>query len=50
MPDIVVILWLPAAIALMAVTWVLALGALGGTHSVAEERVPSRTPGRSEEV
>ncbi len=28
MPDILVILWLPAAIAFMAVTYVLTLGAL----------------------
>jgi hypothetical protein len=29
MPDIVMILWLPAAIAFMAVTWVLTLSAVG---------------------
>jgi hypothetical protein len=50
MPAIVLILWLPTAIALMAVTWVLTLGALSGTQAVAEERVPVTVRGRADEV
>ncbi len=36
MPEVVMILWLPVAIALMAVTWVLTVGAIGRPVSVEE--------------
>jgi hypothetical protein len=44
--DLVLILWLPVTISVMAVTWVLALGALGRVRSATDEspagsRVPS---------
>ncbi len=29
MPEVVMILWLPVAIAFMAVTWVVTVGAIG---------------------
>jgi hypothetical protein len=35
--DLVLILWLPVTIAIMAVTWVLTLGALGQIQPAAEE-------------
>jgi len=35
MPDFVLILWLPVTIAIMAVTWVFTLGAVGRAQASA---------------
>jgi hypothetical protein len=35
--DLVLILWLPITIAVMSVTWVLTLGALGAVQPTADE-------------
>lgn len=48
MPDIVLILWLPAAIAFMAVAWVLALGAIGRPQEIGEEALRLGTATREE--
>jgi len=38
MPDVIYILWLPLVIAGMSVAWVLALGLVGGSTPVRDER------------
>jgi hypothetical protein len=42
MPELLVILWLPAAIAFMAVTYVLTLGAVHPGPRPVEERIDDR--------
>lgn len=42
MPEFVAILWLPAAIAFMAVTYVLTLGAVHPAPERVEERISDR--------
>jgi hypothetical protein len=36
-PDLLLILWLPVTIGVMAVTWVFTLGAIGAVQPVKEE-------------
>ncbi len=43
MPGIILIIWLPAAIMLMAVAWVLTLGAIGPRLPVASEEPAVRS-------
>lgn len=40
MGDVLIILWLPATIAFMAVAFVVALGAAGGSVAVEQARAP----------